>query len=135
MNSDWRMRILVVEDNPRMAQLLWRLLRKAGHEVELAADGETAVSAALANPPDVVLLDLKLPGIDGWEVARQVQEQPAVKKPLLVAVTGCDSAEDRRRSREAGIDIHLVKPVSPIRLNRLLSRFRRVIDISSVSVS
>jgi len=127
-SEGWRMRVLVVEDNPEVAQIMARLLRRAGHEVEVALDGETAVPAARANPPDVVLLDLRLPGMDGWEVARQVQGQPAAKRPLLVAVSGHVDAEDLRRSREAGIDLHLLKPVSPDRLNRLLSRFQQVIE-------
>src|SRR5262245_40979048 len=102
----WRLRILVVEDHPNAAASLAGFLRRAGHEVEVAADGPSAVEAARDHPPDVLLLDLGLPRMDGWQVARRVQEQPGPKKPLLVAVTGHGAEEDRRRSAEAGIDLH-----------------------------
>lgn len=124
----WRMRVLLVEDHAETARTVSWLLNQAGHDVEVAHDGETAVSAARNNPPDVVLLDLGLPGIDGYEVARQVQEQPGYKRPLLVAVSGHSEAEARQRCEEAGIDLHLVKPVEPGYLQRLLSRFRQVIE-------
>lgn len=123
----WRMRILVVEDSPELAAGLAGLLRTAGHEVEVAPDGPTAVEAAQARPPDVMLLDIGLPRMDGYEVARRVQEQPGPKRPLLVAVTGRNTDEDRCRSEEAGIDLHLTKPVDPHGLQRLLRRFRSVL--------
>jgi two-component system, OmpR family, response regulator len=123
----WQMRVLVVEDNPEMAVGLAGLLRTAGHEVEIAPDGPSAVEAAQSRPPDVLLLDIGLPSIDGYEVARRVQEQPGPKRPFLVAVTGRDTNEDRCRSEEAGIDLHLTKPVDPNGLQRLLGRFRSVI--------
>ena len=125
--TDWQMRVLVVEDDPDSALAMSLLLRQAGHEVQVAPDGETAVAAARGNAPDVILLDLWLPGMDGWQVARQVQEQPAEKKPLLVAVSGHNSEQAHRRSEEAGIDLHLDKPVDPDRLRWLLDRFRNVI--------
>jgi CheY-like chemotaxis protein len=102
--------------------------RLAGHEVEVAPDGPSAVAAARERPPDVVLLDLGLPRMDGWQVARRVREQPGPKRPLLVAVTGRGAEEDRRRSEEAGIDLHLTKPVDAAGLKWLLSRFRSVIS-------
>jgi CheY-like chemotaxis protein len=123
----WQMRVLVVEDNPEMAAGLAGLLRTAGHEVEVAPDGPSAVEAAQSRPPDVMLLDIGLPRMDGYEVARRVQEQPGPKRPLLVAVTGRETDEDRRRSEEAGIDLHLTKPVDPDGLQKLLGRFRSVI--------
>jgi len=122
------MRVLVVEDHAETAWTVSWLLNQAGHDVEVAADGETAVSAARSNPPDVVLLDLGLPGIDGYEVARQVQEQPGDKRPLFVAVSGHGEKEALQRSQDAGIDLHLVKPVAPDYLQRLLSRFRQVLE-------
>jgi CheY-like chemotaxis protein len=118
------MRVLVVEDNSKAADPLVRLLRAAGHAVEVAADGPAAVRAAENNHPDVVLLDIGLPGPSGWEVARMLHALPADKRPLLVAVTGYDGEEDRRRSHEAGIDLHLTKPVDLDRLQHLLGRFR-----------
>jgi CheY-like chemotaxis protein len=121
------LRVLVVEDNADSAVSLARFLRRLGHEVEVASDGQAAVTAAQARQPDVVLLDIGLPGLDGWEVARRLQGHPAQKQPLLVAVTGYDREADRRRSDEAGIDLHLAKPVDPEQLRWLLTRFRSVI--------
>jgi len=134
-SDGWRMRVLVVEDNADTAQILSHLLRGAGHEVEVAFDGETAVAAAKANPPDVVLLEIGLPGMDGWQVAREVQEQSARKKPLLVALAGRDGAGSRRRSEEAGIDLYLVKPVRTACLRQILNRFQRVIGETDESAS
>ena len=122
------LRVLVVEDNPKAAASMMRFLRLAGHEVEVAPDGASAVEAARDRPPDVMLLDLGLPRMDGWEVARRVREQPGPKRPLLVAVTGHGTEEDRRRSEEAGIDLHLTKPVDAEGLQWLLSRFHSVIS-------
>jgi CheY-like chemotaxis protein len=119
--------VLVVEDDADSAMSLARFLRRLGHEVEVAPDGQAAIEAAQAHRPDVVLLDLGLPGLDGWEVARRLQGHPARKRPLLVALTGHDREADRRRSDEAGIDLHLAKPVDPEQLRRLLQRFQSVI--------
>ncbi|HBI41655.1 MAG TPA: hypothetical protein DDY78_02215 [Planctomycetales bacterium] len=128
-NSDgWRMRVLVVEDQPEAADCIALLLRHAGHDTEVAADGPSALAAAEANAPDVVLLDIGLPGwMDGWEVARRMQDWPTFKRPLVVALTGHGDDEDRRRSAEVGIDLHLTKPVDAGQLQKLLSRFRSVI--------
>ena len=119
--------ILVVEDDPDRAEATAIWLRCNGHRVQVARDGPSAGQAALGRAPDVVLLDLELPGMDGWEVASRLQEPAWVKKPLLIALTGYGGDEDRRRSREAGIDLHLVKPVDPDELLRLLRRFYRVV--------
>ena len=123
----WRMRVLVVEDHPPTAESIALLLRHAGHEAEVATDGLSAAAAAEANPPDVVLLDIGLPGIDGWQLAGRLRNLAGPKRPLIVALTGYDDEEDRRRSAEAGVDLHLAKPVDADRLERLLSRFRSVI--------
>ncbi len=124
----WKMRVLVVEDDPTAASSLAGLLLSAGHEVDVAPEGRSALAAVRDRPPDVVLLDIGLPGMDGWQVARRVQGQPAEKRPLLVAVTGFGAEEDRRASERAGIDLHLTKPVDPAQLNHLLNRFRSVIS-------
>jgi CheY-like chemotaxis protein len=122
------LRILLVEDDGDSAETLAVLLRIYGHEVEVAHDGPTALRLAAAAPPDVALLDLGLPGgMDGYEVARRLREQEADKLPLLIAVTGYGQEEDRRRSAEAGIHLHLLKPVDGEALNRLLQRFQAVI--------
>ena len=117
------LRLLVVDDSKDTVDSLAMLLRLAGHEVSTADSGPTAVQAALSENPDVVLLDLGLPGIDGYEVARRIQEK--TDKPLLIAMTGYGQAEDRERSREAGFDHHLVKPVEPVKLQALLAEFGR----------
>jgi CheY-like chemotaxis protein len=121
------MRVLVVEDNPEMAAGLAGLLRMAGHEVEIAPDGPSAVEAVQSRPPAIILLDIGMPGMDGYEVARRVQEQSGPKRPLLVAITGRETEQDRWRSEDVGIDFHLTKPVDPAWLQRLLGRFRSVI--------
>lgn len=122
-----RMRILVIEDDPDTANSLYLLLNIYGYDVEVACNGEVGVVAARNSQPDVILLDIGMPRLNGYEVARQVKEQPSPKRPLLVAVSGYGDEKARQRSEEAGIDLHLVKPVSPDYLQCLLSRFQRVI--------
>jgi CheY-like chemotaxis protein len=95
-----------------------------GHSVRVARNGPAAVEAVRADPPDVVLLDLGMPGMDGYEVARRLKEGPALPDLLLVALTGWGQDEDRRRTREAGFHHHFVKPVDPDDLRRLLARSR-----------
>ena len=121
------MRILVVEDNADCAESMALVLRLAGHQATVAPDGPTALQAAAEWQPDVILLDIRMPGMDGWEVARWLKERQGGKPPLIVAVTGFGSEEDRRRSREAGIDLHLLKPVEPDQLREFLSKFHRII--------
>jgi DNA-binding response OmpR family regulator len=98
----------VVDDNVDAAQSLANLLTMSGHETRTEHDGTTAVEAALAWRPDVALLDIGLPGISGFEVARRIRQQS--KHMVLVALTGYGQETDRQRSREAGFDHHLVKP-------------------------
>jgi CheY-like chemotaxis protein len=126
--ASWRMRVLVVEDDVQAAHALGYLLRAAGHEVEVAHDGLAALRAAENNCPDVILLDIGLPGLGGWELAAKLQALPTDKRPLLVAVTGYDQEEDRRRSQQAGIDLHLTKPVDAGKLQQLLERFRSFVS-------
>ncbi len=114
-------RILVVDDNQDVAESLAMLLRRRGHEVRLAADGAAALALAREEAPDVVLLDLGLPGMDGHEVARRLRQQPGFDKALVVALTGSSSEDDRLRSREAGCDHYFVKPIDPDELDQLLS--------------
>jgi CheY-like chemotaxis protein len=122
------LRILVVEDYADGATSMAMLLRLSGHDAWVAADGPAALKAAQEVQPDVVLLDIGLPGMDGYEVAKRLQKQQAEKKPLLVAVTGFASEADRRHSAEVGIDLHLVKPADPDHLLRLLRRFQGILD-------
>jgi CheY-like chemotaxis protein len=122
-----RLVILTVEDDQETAQNLAFLLRREGHEVNIAPDGPAALRSAQVHQPDVVLLDIGLPGMNGYEVARHLYQQKAEKRPLLIAVTGHGEEKDRQQSEEAGIDLHLVKPVDPGQLNGVLRRFERVI--------
>jgi DNA-binding response OmpR family regulator len=117
-------RVLVVEDDEDTATSLAILLRLNGYEVELACDGPSALRTVQASPPDVVLLDIGLPQMDGWQVAKQIREQSAGKRPLIVAITGYGTEPDRLRSQEAGIDLHLLKPVNPEELEKVLRRFK-----------
>jgi len=113
--------ILIVEDNDDARESLRLLLESLGHRVLTAVDGPRGVAVALDHQPEVVLIDLGLPGLDGYEVARAVRASPVGKSVLLLAVTGYGQAEDRRRSSEAGFDAHLVKPVSHSLLSTLIS--------------
>ena len=113
-------RILVVEDNADAAATMRDLLELAGHEVELALTGSDGVAAARQFHPEVVLCDLGLPGMDGYEVAAELRRDPATASARLIAVTGYGRDEDRRRSKEAGFDLHLTKPVDPRQLRRLV---------------
>ncbi|WP_437933700.1 hybrid sensor histidine kinase/response regulator [Sorangium sp. So ce341] len=118
-------RILVVEDNPDVAESLVMLLQALGHDVAMARSGPEALEAAPAFLPDVVLLDIGLPGMDGYEVARQLRRRPELERALLVALSGYGQDEDRRRSRAAGFDHHLVKPVSRAVLQPLIASGQR----------
>jgi CheY-like chemotaxis protein len=125
--ADSGLRVLVVEDDTDTAESLRQLLVLYGHAAEVARDGPAALDLAGRFRPDVVLLDIGLAGgMDGLEVARRLGACPDGKAPLLVAVTGRDQPEDRRRSELAGIHLHLVKPADPEMLRSLLARFRDV---------
>ena len=115
------MRVLVVDDNQDGARILARLLTACGHRPALAHDGPSALAAAAEHSPDVILLDIGLPGMDGYEVARQLRAHEGQDRSLLVALTGYGQDEDFRRSQAAGFDHHLVKPVDPQALRDLLS--------------
>jgi signal transduction histidine kinase/ActR/RegA family two-component response regulator len=115
-------RILIVDDNRDAADSLAVLLRLQGHEVQVAYDGVIALAVAATFRPEIVLLDIGLPGMSGYEVAHRLRQEPASAEVLLVAVTGYCQEEDRRRSQEAGFNAHLVKPVCPDTLHALLTR-------------
>ena len=103
-------RVLVVDDNLDAAETLGMLLEFSGYEVRTVHDGLSAVDMALAWHPDAVLLDIGLPGLSGYEVARRIRLQPALEGMVLVALTGYSQETDREFSREAGFDHHLAKP-------------------------
>jgi PAS domain S-box-containing protein len=113
--------ILIVEDNDDARESLRLLLESLGHRVLATADGPHGIALALDHQPEVLLIDLGLPGLDGYAVARAVRASPVGMSALLIAVTGYGQAEDRRRSTEAGFDAHLVKPVSQSLLSSLLT--------------
>jgi PAS domain S-box-containing protein len=114
------LQLLVVDDNQDTVQSLAMLLRGYGHEVESENSGPSALQASLAAEWDVIILDIGLPSVDGYEVARRIRAQS--EKPVLIAMTGYGQPEDRRKSREAGFDYHLTKPVDPARLQELLAK-------------
>jgi PAS domain S-box-containing protein len=116
-----RWRVLIVEDNADARESLQLLLELAGHEVETAEDGPGGLRKMATFGPDVALIDVGLPGIDGYEVARQLREMPQGKATRLIALTGYGQAEDRRRALAAGFDVHITKPVDPDQLQRLLT--------------
>jgi two-component system, sensor histidine kinase len=114
--------ILVVEDNPDARDTLKRLLESLGHRVRVAPDGVEALEQMRAAPPEIALVDVGLPRMDGYELARRVVKELKERKPYLVAVTGYGLPEDRERTLEAGFDLHLVKPVDMTALAEVLSR-------------
>jgi CheY-like chemotaxis protein len=97
------------------------MLRLAGHDVQTAHDGLEAVQAAATLRPDVVLLDIGMPKMNGYEAARHIRQQPWGKEMLLIALTGWGQDEDKRRTFEAGFDYHLTKPLDPAALEKLLA--------------
>ena len=114
-------RVLVVDDNEDAAESLALLLGLQGHQVRTGHNGQMALRLARELRPEAVLLDLGLPGMDGYEVARLLRKEPSLNGLLLVAVSGYGQEEDHRRSREAGFDHHLVKPADPEQVERLLA--------------
>jgi CheY-like chemotaxis protein len=114
-------RVLIVEDNPDAADSLEALLDFLGHRVRIAGDGPRALALARTEPPDVMLIDIGLPGMDGYEVARHVRQDARLTGVLLVALTGYGRAEDRAEALAAGFDRHLVKPVDAGTLQELVA--------------
>jgi PAS domain S-box-containing protein len=117
--------IVVVDDNQDSSDTMAELIRIWGHDVRTALDGMSALKLALERPPDVVLLDLGLPGMSGYDVAAKLRTTPGIGQPLLVAMTGYGQEEDRRRTREAGFLHHLTKPVDPAALQEILSSVKQ----------
>ena len=118
------LRVLVVDDNVDAARALAMLLGYFHCDVEVAFDGEAALAAAEHGEPHVGILDLGLPRIDGFELARRIRRLPWAKRTLLIALSGWGQEEDRIRSREAGFDLHLVKPVDSQALLKILDTVR-----------
>jgi CheY-like chemotaxis protein len=117
--------ILVADDLRDSVDSLAMMLRLAGHDIHTAHDGLEAVQAAATFRPDVVLLDIGMPKMNGYKVARYIRGQPWGKNMALIALTGWGQEEDKRRATEAGFDHHLIKPVEPAALEKLLSLISR----------
>jgi len=116
--------VLIVDDNRDAADSLCMLLKSRGHDVRVAYDGLEAVGATVAFDPDVVLLDIGLPKLSGYEAARRIRGARG-SELLLIAITGWGQEEDRRRALDAGFDHHLTKPVDPSSIARLIDHARR----------
>jgi signal transduction histidine kinase len=116
--------VLLVDDNVDAAESLAILLRLGGCAVRVAHDGPSALAAARACPPEFVVLDIGLPGMDGYEVARRLRAEPATRDAVLVALTGYGRDEDQTRSREAGFDHHFIKPVDFAELQKVFEAVR-----------
>ena len=121
------LRVLVVDDCRDAADSLALLVRHWGYQAVVAYDGPAALGLALLHPPDVVFLNIGLPGMDGFEVARRLRQLPGMGQALLVAVTGYGREADVQGCWDAGIDCHFIKPVDPIELELVLAGVGRFI--------
>jgi len=119
-----KMSMLVADDNVDSAESLAMLLQLEGHEVQVAHDGEAALRACAQSRPQVALLDLGMPKLDGYEVCRRIRSEPWGAEMFLIAQTGWGAESDRKRTAEAGFDAHLVKPIDPAALLRILAEPR-----------
>jgi two-component system CheB/CheR fusion protein len=127
--------VLIVDDNEDAAEVLEDYLRMSGHETGVAHDGPQAIERAAAFLPEFVLLDIGLPAMDGYEVARRIRADPRLSNIILVALTGYGQEADRRLSREAGFDEHLVKPVNFETIDGLLAHGNATPDDQGVTKS
>ena len=117
--------MLVVDDNADVAEGLMMLLELLGHRVRVAHDGLATLEAVRTSTPDLMLVDIGLPGMDGYEVARSVRQDSQLKGVVLVALTGYGRDEDKRKAIEAGFDDHLVKPLTVETFQKLLGRLEQ----------
>jgi two-component system CheB/CheR fusion protein len=114
-------RILVVDDNVDAAESLTALLRVWGHDVQMVHDGPAALEVAPTFVPALIFLDVGMPGMDGYEVARRLRRMPVLEQALLIALTGFGGDQDRRRAEQAGFDRHVTKPVDPAALRTVIA--------------
>ena len=119
-----RKRVLIVEDNADARQTLADLLGALGHEAQVSADAESALSICRTVQPDLILCDLSLPGMDGYALAKHLRTEPTLSRTRLVALSGFGSQDDVRRAHDAGFDEHLTKPIGVAELQRLLQDLR-----------
>jgi CheY-like chemotaxis protein len=115
-------RILIADDNEDAAEMTKQMLELLGHTVAVAHDGLQALQIAQAAPPDVALLDIGMPGLNGYELATKLRSLPQTRRTRLIAVTGWGTTEDRDRSKAAGFDMHMTKPIDVSALSELLDR-------------
>ena len=115
-------RVLVVDDNLDSVRALAALVEDMGHKVEYAINGWAAIDLGQRKPPEIVLLDIGLPGMDGYELCRRMKGNPAFAGARIVALTAYGKEEDRAKSREAGCDLHLIKPIAAQALFDLLEK-------------
>ena len=116
-----RRRILVVDDYPLAAETLMKMLELEGHDVRTANDGPSAIEEIRCRQPEIVVLDIGLPGMDGYKVARAIRSTPGMEQLILIALSGYAQDDDRRQSREAGFNYHLTKPVDVVALDHLIT--------------
>ena len=116
-----RRRILVVDDYPLAAETLMKMLQLEGHDVRIAKDGPSAIEEIRCRQPEIVVLDIGLPGMDGYKVARTIRSTPGLEELILIALSGYAQEDDRRQSREAGFNYHLTKPVDVVALHQLIA--------------
>ncbi|HEU5178562.1 MAG TPA: response regulator, partial [Burkholderiales bacterium] len=117
-------KVLIVEDNDDTRAMLHEALAFSGHDVREARDGTSGLALAAERAPDVALIDIGLPDLDGYEVARRLRAAPGGRRIGLVAITGYGQPEDQKRAFEAGFDAHLTKPVAPERLRQVMAGLR-----------
>jgi len=115
-------RVLLVEDNADVVDMLAAYLQELGHEVIHARDGRAGLDVALQQRPEVIVCDIGLPGLDGYEIARRVRQTPEPRDCVLIAVSGYGDSIDRERARQAGFDHHLTKPADPVQLADLIAK-------------
>ena len=116
-------RVLIVDDNRDAAETVAQFLQLEGHEVKFVGDGHQALACVPVFAPQVVVLDIGLPGLSGYDTALRMREMPAMKDVLLIALTGYGQSEDRRRAEQVGFDHHFVKPTDPRALSDLIARW------------
>lgn len=116
--------VLIVDDDEPSNRIAGTLLSRWGYDVQVCRNGLEALAAAKLRPPGVVLADIAMPRMDGYEVARQLRQHPELKDAVLIALTGYGDEQSIRRSLEAGFDLHVTKPVPPIALHELLDQAR-----------
>ena len=127
------LRVLVVDDDEDQREILSMLLGFWGHDVLLAEDGSSALVATQTFQPEVVLLDIGMPGLSGWEVARRLRQQSDCPNRVLIAVSGYVQEQDRARSHEVGFNAHLTKPTDLKELQRLLAKATAAFDLAGAA--